>query len=124
MQVKIGRVKSVKEILGLEKETDPNLTGFVEMIEGHHYVFNEQMNAWGVLKHVCIFAERTAKDHPHYRFVGTLDGASGYNFREEWLEGAFDQEIKDDHPCVLFLKYALRKHAGPEDIIKRMMEGG
>ena len=123
MLVKIGKVKTVREILGLKPE-DPNITGFVVLKDRHHYTFNEGMNAWGITKHVCVFIERTSKDHPHYDLIGTLAGDTGFSFMSEWLEGTFDQELPDEDPRAMFLARALKGNTmGPEEFFKKLLGG-
>ena len=124
MTVRIGKVKTVREILGLKPE-DPNITAFAIVRDGHHYSFTEAMNAWGVTKNVCVFIEQTSKSHPHYNFIGTLSGEAGYSFCAEWLEGTFEQEIPDDDPRALFLSHHGRGSGGggPEEFLKRLLGG-
>ena len=120
MKVLIGKVKTAKEILG----GDVNVTAFVIVRDGHHYMYNEPMNAWGVTKLVCCFVPRESRDHPHYNLIGTLAGDSAFNFLTEWLEGVFEQEIADDDPRAMTLARAQGGHGmSPEDFLKKLLGG-
>ena len=106
MKVMIGVVKTAKDIL----ETKKNVVSFCLLDNGHHYAFDEQMDAWGKTKNIVVFVDVRAivAHHESFAWAGSMDGHSLHFFRPEWVNVVdAETDMDDNDPRVLGLARGL-----------------
>lgn len=121
MRVKLGRVRTAREILG----TKEMVNEFSVLDNGHHYAFSDRMNTWGRINAMLVFIPiRADLNHLAYRWLGTLDGENFNLFRKDWVDILSEQEMPEDDPRVVMLLKAAKKglNLEPEDIERKMDE--
>lgn len=118
MTVKIGSVKSAAHVVGNE---EMGITAFVVFRDGHHYTYNEIMNAWGRMHMMIVFADYNPQqnDHPHFTLLGTLDGSRAFTFMDDWVTITSEEEMDDADYRVALLKQ-LTSGQPPRDVEREM----